>query len=87
MGDKEKKFINSSDWIGAFEVSFVIQKQLGFACNIHQVSSGAQVISLLPIFEHHFKQVGSPIMIGGGVLAYTLLGKLFLVNIKSRGCN
>ena len=74
MGDKEKKFIGSREWIGAFEVSYVIQKQLGYACNIQHISSGAQVSSLLPIFEQHFKQVGTPIMIGGGVLAYTLLG-------------
>lgn len=79
MGDKEKSFIQSREWIGAFEVSFVIQKQLGFACNIQHISSGAQVSSLLPVFENHFRTVGSPIMIGGGVLAYTLLGLLFVI--------
>ena len=25
-------------------------------------------------FKNHFQEIGSPIMIGGGVLAYTLLG-------------
>jgi hypothetical protein len=74
MGDKEKKFLNSREWIGAFEVSFVIQKELGFACGIQHISSGSQVSSLLPVFEQHFRTVGTPIMIGGGVLAYTLLG-------------
>lgn len=28
----------------------------------------------LPILKDHFKRQGTPIMIGGGVLAYTLLG-------------
>ena len=75
MGDKKEKFLGSRDWIGAFEVSFVIQKEIGFACNIKYIPIGDQVISLLSDFKHHFQTVGTPIMIGGGVLAYTLIGK------------
>lgn len=78
MGDKDAKFIGSREWIGAFEVSFVIQKELGYTCKVQYIPSGAQVATLLPIFEQHFREIGTPIMIGGGVLAYTLLGEHFL---------
>ena len=82
MGDKQPKFQGSKEWIGAFEVSFVIQKQLGYACNIQHISSGAQVLTLLPVFKQHFDRIGTPIMIGGGVLAYTLIG-ISILNLTS----
>jgi hypothetical protein len=37
-------------------------------------NSGADIPTKTNELLHHFQQMGSPIMIGGGVLAYTLLG-------------
>jgi Ufm1-specific protease 2 len=66
--------VGSCEWIGAFEVSFVLKKKLAVESNIIFVASGAEVITKVSEFIAHFKNHGTPIMIGGGVLAYTLLG-------------
>ncbi len=38
------------------------------------LSDGADIITKLDDFKEHFLTEGTPIMIGGGVLAFTLLG-------------
>jgi hypothetical protein len=73
-GDKESKIIGSNDWIGAFEVSIVLNELLGVESQILYVSSGADLNSKGREIAHHFENNGSPIMIGGGVYAYTILG-------------
>ncbi len=37
-------------------------------------NSGTEILSHLPALKNHFITYKTPIMIGGGVLAYTLLG-------------
>lgn len=74
MKDKPAKFLGSTEWIGSFEVSYVLNRMLGIDSKILNVSSGAQVITKLDEFKNHFEVYGTPIMIGGGVLAYTMLG-------------
>lgn len=73
-GDKESKIIGSNDWIGAFEVSIVLNELLGVESQILYVSSGSDLNSKGREIAHHFENNGSPIMIGGGVYAYTILG-------------
>eukprot|EP00474_Spongospora_subterranea_P009811 CRZ10269.1 hypothetical protein [Spongospora subterranea] len=70
---KEKSFVGSRQWIGAIEVSHVLSS-LGITCRILPLSSGAEFGSKGRELAQHFDSHGSPIMIGGGVLAYTLLG-------------
>ncbi|BFI30697.1 Ufm1-specific protease 2 [Marchantia polymorpha subsp. ruderalis] len=72
--DKEPSFVGSKEWIGAIEISFVLDKLLGVSCKILNVSSGAEMPSYCRQLALHFETQGTPVMIGGGVLAYTLLG-------------
>jgi hypothetical protein len=74
VGDKEPKFVGSSDWIGAFEVSIILNELLGVESQIIYVSSGADLTSKGRELAYHFETNGSPVMIGGGVYAYTILG-------------
>ncbi|KAJ4835741.1 hypothetical protein Tsubulata_048854 [Turnera subulata] len=74
IGDKEPSFIGSREWIGAIELSFVLDKLLGVSCKIINVRSGAELPEKCRELAMHFENQGTPIMIGGGVLAYTLLG-------------
>ncbi|CAI5473383.1 unnamed protein product [Closterium sp. Yama58-4] len=74
IGDKEAAFVGSSQWIGAIELSFILDLLLGVTCKVLTVSSGADMPSKGRQLAHHFSTQGTPVMIGGGVLAYTLLG-------------
>lgn len=56
------------------EISYVLNKLIGVESQILNFSSGTEILSYLPLIKQHFMNYGSPIMIGGGVLAYTLLG-------------
>ncbi|XP_073035573.1 probable Ufm1-specific protease isoform X1 [Primulina eburnea] len=74
IGDKDPSFIGSQEWIGAIELSFVLDKLLGVSCKVINVRSGAELPEKCRELALHFETQGTPIMIGGGVLAYTLLG-------------
>ncbi|KAK9278466.1 hypothetical protein L1049_028031 [Liquidambar formosana] len=74
IGDKDPSFIGSREWIGAIELSFVLDKLLGVSCKVINMRSGAEFPEKCRELALHFEYQGTPIMIGGGVLAYTLLG-------------
>jgi hypothetical protein len=74
LGDKEKKFIGSTEWIGSQEVFLCLDHLYGVSAKILNVSSGAEIAQRGEELSRHFKTEGTPVMIGGGVLAYTLLG-------------
>lgn len=74
MGAKDKRILNSRNWIGSVEVGNALQKFANVDFKIISISSGAQVLSKVEEFKSHFENFGTPIMIGGGVLAYTMLG-------------
>lgn len=74
IGDKPAAFVNSRQWIGSTEVSFCLETILGIQCRIITVNSGAELAYVGPQLASHFKRQGTPIMIGGGVLAHTILG-------------
>lgn len=74
LGDKPPKFINSNQWIGAIEISYCLDAMYDIQCRILNVRSGTEMNQLVPQIQNHFETYGSPIMVGGGVLAYTLLG-------------
>ncbi|KAI4336260.1 hypothetical protein L6164_014806 [Bauhinia variegata] len=74
IGDKDPSFIGSREWIGAIELSFVLDKLLGVTCKVINVRSGAELPEKCRELALHFENQGTPVMIGGGVLAYTLLG-------------
>lgn len=74
IGDKDPSFVGSREWIGAIELSFVLDKLLGVSCKIINVRSGAELPEKCRELALHFETQGTPVMIGGGVLAYTILG-------------
>lgn len=77
LGDKDPSFIGSSNWIGAIELSYILNEYLGITCKIMTVNRGADIPSHARELAAHFESQGTPVMIGGGVLAYTLLGVQF----------
>ena len=74
VGDKDKKIIGSKEWIGAFEVNLVLNELLGIDNQILYVSSGTELNSKGRELLYHFQHNGTPVMVGGGVYAYTILG-------------
>ena len=80
VGDKPESFIGSRQWIGSQEVSYVLSHLYGITSKIMFVSSGADLANKGRELAHHFTTNGTPIMIGGGVLAHTILGVDFNEN-------
>eukprot|EP01107_Rhizomastix_libera_P005181 TRINITY_DN1842_c0_g2_i1.p1 TRINITY_DN1842_c0_g2~~TRINITY_DN1842_c0_g2_i1.p1 ORF type:complete len:707 (+),score=224.12 TRINITY_DN1842_c0_g2_i1:307-2121(+) len=74
LGDKPTSFVGSKQWIGAIEISLILRELFGVDCKVLHFKSGKDVTSSIDKIAQHFKTDGTPIMIGGGVLAYTLLG-------------
>lgn len=74
VGDKPKNFINSRQWIGSTEVSMCLNGFMNVDSRIMHVGSGAELASKGSELAYHFESQGTPIMIGGGVLAHTILG-------------
>uniref|UniRef100_A0AAG5DHN8 Probable Ufm1-specific protease 2 n=1 Tax=Anopheles atroparvus TaxID=41427 RepID=A0AAG5DHN8_ANOAO len=74
VGDKQPNFVGSRQWIGSTEVSICLNEFVGIDSRIMHVASGAELVSLGRELLHHFHLQGTPIMIGGGVLAHTILG-------------
>uniref|UniRef100_S4NWQ2 Ufm1-specific protease 2 n=3 Tax=Pararge aegeria TaxID=116150 RepID=S4NWQ2_9NEOP len=74
IGDKASAFLGSKQWIGSTEVMFCLESLLGVQSRIIFANTGAELLSYTPELVHHFERHGSPIMIGGGVLAHTILG-------------
>ncbi|XP_034824988.1 ufm1-specific protease 2 [Maniola hyperantus] len=74
IGDKPSSFLGSKQWIGSTEVMFCLETMLGVQSRIIFANTGSELLSYTPELVHHFQRYGSPIMIGGGVLAHTILG-------------
>ena len=74
IGDKESKFIGSKKWIGSTEVGFVLETACGTESRFLSVNSGSELGSRARELVAHFVSQGSPVMIGGGVYAHTILG-------------
>ncbi|KAK6165866.1 hypothetical protein SNE40_022691 [Patella caerulea] len=77
IGDKDVKFVESKKWIGSLEVSYCLEHLIGVTSKILSVSTGAELASKGRELANHFSTQGTPIMIGGGVLAHTILGVNF----------
>ena len=43
MGDKPQEFIGTNEWIGAFEVSYIVNKLVDIDCKILHVSNGSEI--------------------------------------------
>ncbi|KAF6039841.1 UFSP1 [Bugula neritina] len=65
IGDKEKGFIGSKEWIGSVEVGLVIDKLYDIPCKILHVSNGYQFNSHIQEIRNHFLSNQSVLMMGG----------------------
>uniref|UniRef100_A0AAY4BFN0 Ufm1-specific protease 2 n=1 Tax=Denticeps clupeoides TaxID=299321 RepID=A0AAY4BFN0_9TELE len=74
VGDKPAAFVGSRQWIGSIEVQAVLSHLLGVTSKILFVSQGSELPSQGRELANHFLTEGTPVMIGGGVLAHTILG-------------
>ncbi|XP_073697668.1 ufm1-specific protease 2 [Garra rufa] len=74
VGDKEPRFVGSRQWIGSIEVQVVLNQLLGVTSKIMFVSQGSELATKGRELANHFQTEGTPVMIGGGVLAHTILG-------------
>lgn len=74
VGDKEPNFVGSSKWIGSQEVCYVLSHLFAIDSKIIFISSGAELANKARELILHFNTNGTPIMIGGGVLAHTIIG-------------
>lgn len=75
IGDKPSTFIGSKQWIGSAEVGFCLESLLGVTSRTLHVPCGAEMTShCLHQLLRHFRTEGTPVMVGGGQLAHTLLG-------------
>jgi hypothetical protein len=74
MEDKEESIIGSSTWIGSFEVNLCVQHYMGVDCKIMNLSSGLELVTKARELRDHFLKEGTPIMIGGGLYAHTIIG-------------
>ncbi|KAM4050845.1 ufm1-specific protease 2 [Anomaloglossus baeobatrachus] len=74
VGDKPASFVGSRQWIGSIEVQLVLNQLLSVTSKILFVSQGTELASRGRDLVTHFQTEGTPVMIGGGVLAHTILG-------------
>jgi hypothetical protein len=72
--DKPASFVGSGQWIGSIEVQLVLNQLIGITSKILFVSQGSEMASQGQELANHFQSEGTPVMIGGGVLAHTILG-------------
>ncbi|PIO64387.1 peptidase family C78, partial [Teladorsagia circumcincta] len=85
IGDKEEKFVGSRQWIGSTEIGFVLDHLLGIESRFIVTNSGAEVAERARELALHFQTAGTPVMIGGGQLAHTILGVDFDENTGECG--
>ena len=74
MEDKPVSFRRSKQWIGAIEVSLCMQHFFDCSCRVIHVRSGTEIVDAIPQLAAHFRTGGGPVMIGGGVKAFTIIG-------------
>lgn len=74
VGDKPASLLGSRDWIGANEVCYALERLTGISSRILHVTRGTEMGTVAGELASHFEEVGAPVMVGGGVLAWTILG-------------
>ena len=74
IGDKPQHFVGSSDWIGSQGVGWCLNEHLGVDSKYLFVPSGDQLPTKARELAKHFDTYGTPVMMGGGALAFTILG-------------
>ena len=74
MGEKQSSFKGSKQWIGSQEVGICLNQQLGVDFKVIFCRDAAELAGKGREIAAHFQDHGTPIMIGGAMLAFTILG-------------
>uniref|UniRef100_A0A6G1SJC2 Ufm1-specific protease 2 n=1 Tax=Aceria tosichella TaxID=561515 RepID=A0A6G1SJC2_9ACAR len=74
VGDKPASFVGSEKWIGSQEVCYVLNHLYNLDSKFISVSSGSELVYKARDLGQHFVTQSTPIMVGGGVLAHTIIG-------------
>merc|ERR1711920_1134495 len=69
--------VGSKKWIGTVEGMYLLQDYLGVDCRMLYCQDAADLASQVPQILSHFKAEGTPIMMGAGEYAYTMVGCCF----------
>lgn len=80
LEERPSSFVGSRDWIGANELGAMCDNVHDIMYKILFVPTGAEIPTKARELMAHFETHGSPVMIGGGQLAYGLLGVHFNEN-------
>eukprot|EP00471_Norrisiella_sphaerica_P005395 CAMPEP_0184481226 /NCGR_PEP_ID=MMETSP0113_2-20130426/2770_1 /TAXON_ID=91329 /ORGANISM="Norrisiella sphaerica, Strain BC52" /LENGTH=519 /DNA_ID=CAMNT_0026860217 /DNA_START=126 /DNA_END=1682 /DNA_ORIENTATION=- len=72
--NQKTSLIGSKQWIGAIELQMVLKYRYGIEARVLHVTSGADINTKARFLAKHFETEGTPVMIGGGYLAYGLVG-------------
>ena len=76
--DKPASFVGSRTWIGGTEIARVLESILpDVTCRMIRTATGPAIADHARELQNHFATEGTPVMIGGGALAFTLLGVAF----------
>lgn len=73
-GDKPPSFLGSTQWIGSMEVGYWLDQELGLSWRSVSTATGPELASKARELAEHFDKQGTPVMMGGGNLAFTVLG-------------
>jgi len=73
-GQSRDELLGKKMWIGSLELGLFLEHALGVECRTASYQSGDDVAADGRRLAHHFQTQGTPVMIGGGQLAFTLLG-------------
>jgi len=66
--------VGSRQWIGTVEGMYCLQEHVGLDCKMLYCSDSADMMSQLPQVFQHFESEGTPVMMGAGQKAFTLVG-------------
>ncbi|CAJ1410883.1 unnamed protein product [Effrenium voratum] len=69
--------VGSKKWIGTVEGMYLLQEYLKVDCKMMYCQDAADMASQAPQMLQHLKTEGTPIMMGAGMYAYTLVGLCF----------
>lgn len=65
IGDKEKSFVGSRDWIGGVETCYVIDEIFNVPCHLHHITNNENISSKKTEIVNYFKDQGGLIAMGG----------------------
>ncbi|CAF1612584.1 unnamed protein product [Adineta ricciae] len=65
LEDKPKSFVKSNQWIGTCEAAMVLSQLYDVDCKIVHVPNGSDLLNYMNVLSQHFREFGSPVMMGG----------------------